>query len=238
MKRAILSFGLAAALAMGSGCATVNPPAPGRLPSAADPLEAVNRATFAFNEALDKVFLKPLAQGYETVVPSVVRGMVSNFFGNLADAWTSVNQLAQGKPVLAFKDASRVVINSFFGFGGIADVASEMGFEKSREDFGQTLGVWGLPAGPYLVLPLFGPSSVRDTAALPIDFVGDPVLYASEGARLGLGVGRLVNVRANLLPAERVTSSIALDKYSFFRDAYLQRRRNQVFDGNPPEPKE
>lgn len=238
MKRMFLSLGLATVMVLGSGCASLSAPVPGRTASAADPLEGLNRATFAFNEALDKVFFKPVAQGYEAVVPPVFRGMVTNFFGNLADAWTSVNQLAQGKPVMAFKDASRVVINSFFGFGGIADVASEMGIEKSREDFGQTLGVWGMPAGPYLVLPVFGPSSVRDAAALPVDFFGDPVLYQSDGARLSLGVGRLINLRANLLPAERVTNSIALDKYSFFRDAYLQRRRSLVYDGNPPEPKE
>jgi phospholipid-binding lipoprotein MlaA len=239
----------AAALLLGasvllSGCATTSlpssaaqPPKP-RVASPADPLESFNRVVFSINDTLDMIFLKPLAQGYVAVVPEVFRGMVGNFFGNFADAWTAVNQLAQGKPIMAFQDASRVVINSFFGFGGIADVAREMGFEKNREDFGQTLGVWGLPAGPYLVLPLLGPSSLRDTAALPIDLTGDPLLRLGEGQRLALGMTRLVQVRSVLLPTEDIVQGAALDKYTFFRDGYLQRRRNQVYDGNPPEPKE
>jgi phospholipid-binding lipoprotein MlaA len=245
--RTLCSAGVIAISLLLGACATTSAPnqaaggpagTPARVASPADPLEPFNRVVFSINDALDRVFLKPVAQGYEAVVPEVFRGMVTNFFGNLGDAWTAVNQLAQGKPVMAFQDASRVVINSFFGFFGIADVAREMGFEKNREDFGQTLGVWGLPSGPYLVLPLFGPSSVRDASAFPIDFLGDPVLYASEGARPFLGFGRLVNTRAVLLPAENVVQGAALDKYTFFRDTYLQRRRNMVFDGNPPQPKD
>ncbi len=202
---------------------------------ARDPLEPFNRSVYAFNDALDKAVIKPAAKGYEAVVPGPVRGMVGNFFGNLRDVWTAANQVLQGKPREAFSDISRVAVNSTFGFFGIADVASEMGLEKHEEDFGQTLGVWGVPAGPYLVLPFFGPSSIRDGIARVPDFYADPLLALnSDGLRNNLWLTRVLDTRVRLFPAERLLQGAALDQYSFTRDAWVQRRRNQIYDGNPP----
>lgn len=202
---------------------------------ARDPLEPFNRSVFAFNDALDKAVIKPAAKGYEAAVPGLFRGMVGNFFGNLRDVWTAANQALQGKPGAAFSDVSRVAVNSTFGFFGIADVASEMGLEKHEEDFGQTLGVWGVPAGPYLVLPFFGPSSIRDGIARVPGFYADPLLELdSHGLRNNLWLTRVLDTRVRLFPAERLLEGAALDKYSFTRDAWVQRRRNQIYDGNPP----
>ncbi|MBN9461832.1 MAG: VacJ family lipoprotein [Burkholderiales bacterium] len=221
---------LAAALSLGA-CATAGAPAADR-----DPLEPMNRAVYTFNDALDRAVLKPVAQGYQDYVPEVLRNAAGNVFGNLADLWTAANQLLQGKPREAISDLSRVLINSTVGFAGLGDPASDMGFEKHREDFGQTLGRWGVPAGPYLVLPFFGPSSLRDAPGLGVDlYVGDPLLAIdSHGRRNNLYALRIVDGRAALLRGERVIEGAALDRYSFLRDAYLQRRRNQVYDGNPP----
>lgn len=228
---------LAAVLLALAGCATTAGGGAGDGdPSArADPFESFNRSVFAFNDAIDQAVLKPVAKGYEAVVPRPARDMLGNFFGNLADLWTAANQLLQGKPAEAFSDLSRFVVNSTFGFGGIADVASAMGFEKHDEDFGQTLGVWGVPSGPYLVLPLLGPSSFRDAPARGLDMAADPLNeIGSRGQANNLWLTRLIDGRARLFPAERVLEGAALDKYSFTRDAWLQRRRNQVHDGNPP----
>jgi phospholipid-binding lipoprotein MlaA len=190
---------------------------------------------YSLNDALDSALIKPAAKGYEAIVPGLFRDMAGNFFGNLRDVWTAANQLLQGKPREGFSDISRVVINSTFGFFGIADVASEMGLEKHEEDFGQTLGVWGVPSGPYLVLPFFGPSSVRDGIARVPDFFADPLLEIdSHGLRNNLWLTRVLDTRVRLFPAERLLQGAALDKYSFTRDAWLQRRRNQIHDGNPP----
>ena len=210
------------------GCATTGNPA--------DPWEGFNRPAFAFNDALDRHVLKPVAQGYAKVAPPVVRTGVNNFFGNIADAWTSVNQLLQGKPREAISDAGRVLLNTTMGLLGVIDVASAVGVEKHEEDFGQTLAVWGVPSGPYLVLPFLGPSSARDAPALVVnpawwkykDAIDSERLY---WATLGLDTVRL---RANLLPAEAVLDEAAIDKYAFIRDAWVQRRRSQVYDGNPP----
>lgn len=201
----------------------------------ADPLEPFNRSMYAFNDALDRAVLKPVAKGYEAAVPILFREMVGNFFGNLGDMWVALNQLLQGKPVEALSDLSRVVVNSTLGFGGLADVASEMGMEKHDEDFGQTLGVWGVNSGPYLFLPLFGPSSVRDGFGRIFDIAGDPLgEFDSRGLTNSLWLTRVVDTRVRLFPAERLLEGAALDKYSFTRDAWLQRRRNQIYDGNPP----
>lgn len=227
----------AAALAL-SGCATMAPTDGGEPDPAAavDPFEPFNRAVHDFNDAVDKAVLKPVAQGYEAVVPQPARDVVGNFFGNLSDVWTAANQLLQGKPVDAFYDMFRVAINTTLGFGGAFDIASEMNIEKHNEDFGQTLGVWGVPSGPYLVLPFLGPSSVRDAPGRAVDMVADPLDTAidSRGRRNNLWALRLVDDRARLFRAERVMQGAALDQYSFVRDAWLQRRRNQVYDGNPP----
>lgn len=229
-------FAGAALLALSlAGCATTGTDGQGGV--AGDPLEPFNRSMYSFNDTLDRAVLRPVARGYERVVPEPARDMVGNFFGNLADIWTGVNQLLQGKPAEGFSDFWRVAINTTFGFGGIADVASLMGIEKHDEDFGQTLGVWGVPSGPYLVLPFLGPSTVRDGAAwAAVDFWGDPVveLTSSHGRRNNAYVLRTIDRRARLFQAEGLLEGAALDRYSFMRDAWLQRRRNQVYDGNPP----
>lgn len=221
-----------AAAFLAAGCASLPD---GARRSPADPLEPVNRGIFAFNEALDDAIARPVARAYRTAVPELVRVHVSNVFSNLGDVLTSANQLLQGKPLLALSDAGRVVINTVFGLGGLVDIASDLGLEKHREDFGQTLGRWGAPAGPYIVLPVFGPSSVRDGVGYLVDLNTDPLLAMNDLYwRRGLFGLRLVNTREQLLDAERVVQGIALDRYSFIRDAYLSRRRSQVYDGDPP----
>jgi phospholipid-binding lipoprotein MlaA len=201
-----------------------------------DPFEPVNRAIFSFNDALDRAVLAPVARGYEAVVPELVRQGVSNFFGNFGDGWSAINQLLQGKGEAAATMTMRVATNTLFGLGGLFDVASDLGMERRSEDFGQTLGWWGLPAGPYVVLPLFGPSTVRDTAGRPLDMAWSPSAVVNDStAAASLSALNLVDTRASLLSATRVVEGIALDKYSFIRDAYVARRRNLVYDGNPPE---
>lgn len=213
-----------------SGCAT------GPQAHRDDPLEPLNRAMFGFNETLDRALLKPVAGVYQDAVPELARRGVGNFFGNLEDAWSFVNNLLQFKGVAAADSLMRVSVNTFFGLGGLLDVASEMRIERHTEDFGQTLGHWGIGAGPYLVLPALGPSSLRDTAALSLDVKGDAVAQTGDVAvRNSLWTLRVVHERARLLKAVDVLEQAALDKYTFVRDAYLQRRRNLVFDGNPPE---
>jgi phospholipid-binding lipoprotein MlaA len=204
--------------------------------SANDPLEGWNRAVFGFNEGLDEALLKPVATAYTKVVPEPVRSGVSNFFGNFRDGWSAINELLQGKPVAAAQMTMRVATNTFFGIGGIFDLASDLGLERQREDFGQTLGRWGLPAGPYVVWPLLGPSSLRDSVALPLDLSWATGALTNDGAvRVGLTTLELIDVRASLLGASRIIGDIALDKYVFMRDGYLARRRSLVYDGDPPE---
>jgi phospholipid-binding lipoprotein MlaA len=225
---------IAVSLALG-GCATIQQ-ARGGPGQRLDPWENWNRKVFAFNESLDENVLKPVATVYAKIVPQPVRRGVDNFFANAADAWSAVNNVLQGKAQPAFEDVVRVTTNSFFGLGGIFDVASEIGIERHKEDFGQTLGRWGFGAGAYIVWPLFGPSTVRDSIALPLDRAASPALLINDGrAQVGLTVLQLVNTRANLLGASQVLDDIALDKYTFLRDAYLQRRRSLIFDGNEPE---
>ena len=179
--------------------------------------------------------LKPLAQGYQAVVPDLARAGVRNFFGNIADVWSAVNNLMQGKGEATATMVFRVGTNTLFGIGGLFDVASDLGMERQSEDFGQTLGSWGLPAGPYLVLPLLGPSSLRDTAGLTLDLQSGVGAYSNDrGATNSLTALQLVDTRAGLLSTGKLLDAIALDKYSFVRDAYLARRRNQVYDGDPP----
>jgi phospholipid-binding lipoprotein MlaA len=181
------------------------------------------------------VLLKPVAEGYRAVVPELARTGVNNFFGNIGDIWSAVNNLLQGKGQAAATMVFRVGTNTLFGIGGLFDVASDLGMERQSEDFGQTLGRWGFGAGPYLVLPLLGPSSLRDTAALPLDFSVGVGAYSDDRRTINsLTALQLVNTRANLLSAGKVLDDIALDKYVFIRDAYLSRRRSQVYDGDPP----
>jgi phospholipid-binding lipoprotein MlaA len=216
------------ALALGvllAGCAT------GPNANPRDPLEPLNRKVMQFNEGVDSVVLKPLATVYRQGVPPLVRTGVSNFFGNLSDAWSLVNSALQFKFQNAAENWMRLSVNTFFGLGGILDIASDMNIERHREDFGQTLGRWGVPAGPFLMLPLFGPSSLRDAVALPVDRRADPLHDVTHAAARNSLYGlRAVDARSNLLRASAVLDEAALDKYSFTRDAYLQRRRAEVFD--------
>jgi phospholipid-binding lipoprotein MlaA len=224
LRSAALALGVTVLLA---GCAGPNP---------RDPYEGFNRAMFSFNDTVDTYALKPAATAYKNVLPTFVQTGVNNFFGNLADAWSAVNNLLQGNGQAGMSDVSRFALNSTLGIVGLFDIASEAGLQKHKEDFGQTLGVWGVPSGPYLMLPLLGPSTVRDTAALPLDIKGDiwaykePVYIRNTGTAL-----RAVDQRANLLDASSLLEDAALDRYEFIRDGYLQRRESQIHpDGDGP----
>jgi len=223
------AIGLAGATLFMAGCAST----PG---TRGDPLEGVNRVVFSFNEELDKIVLKPVATGYEKVLPQFVRTGIENAFNNFNDAWSAVNHLLQAKPAAALEMGLRFGVNTVFGFGGLLDLAGEAGIERRPEDFGQTLGRWGLPPGPFLVLPLLGPSTLRDTAALSLDLRAVPEAFLDErAARWALGSLHVISVRAGLLTATRTLDEIALDKYSLIRDGYLARRRKLVYDGDPPD---
>ena len=216
------------------GCTTIQA-ARGGPGQRLDPWENWNRKVFNFNEDIDQVVLKPVATAYTEVVPQVVRRSVGNFFNNFADAWSAVNNVLQGKFEAAIEDATRVSTNTLFGLFGALDVASEMGLEHHYEDFGQTMGRYGIGAGAYIVLPLLGPSTVRDAAAIPLDRLATPpAFFDGTGTQVGLTILQAINTRAALLGATRVIDDIALDKYTFIRDAYLQRRRSLVFDGDAP----
>ncbi|MBC5784535.1 VacJ family lipoprotein [Ramlibacter sp. USB13] len=196
-----------------------------------DPLEPLNRQTHKFNEGVDNVVLKPVATLYREKVPPLVRTGVSNFFGNLGDAWSAVNSLLQFRLQDAEENFARFHLNTMFGVFGVFDIASDVNIERHREDFGQTLGRWGVPAGPYIVLPLLGPSTLRDTVALPVDWKADLLseVRPIDVRNVTYGV-RAVDTRSNLLRVSSVLEEAALDKYSFTRDAYLQRRRAEVYD--------
>ncbi|MDZ7865889.1 VacJ family lipoprotein [Acidovorax sp.] len=190
-----------------------------------DPLEPYNRGVTQFNEQVDAIVLKPVATAYKEVTPPLVRTGVSNFFANLTDVWSFVNNVLQLRLEGAASSFMRVNVNTFLGLGGVLDVASEIGIDRYRQDFGLTLGSWGMATGPYLVLPILGPSTVRDTLALPVDMMGNPGRYVDPtSARNSLYALRAVDARANLLRAGSVLDSAALDKYSFTRDVFLQVR--------------
>jgi phospholipid-binding lipoprotein MlaA len=228
MKRWFTKLGIAVLIVGASGCATV-----GSDPR--DPFETFNRHMYTFNEGLDQDVLKPIATAYKEVVPGPARTWVRNFFANLGDLWTGANSLLQGKFGDAVVDWARFAFNSTWGVLGINDVATEMGLEKHDEDFGQTLGRWGMEDGNYHVWPIFGSRTSRDTLGSVVDWFGDPVRYVDNGAVRWTARGvRLVSNRADLLDASRILEEAALDKYVFQRDAYLQRRRSQIYDGNPP----
>ncbi len=213
------------------GCATSGNPR--------DPIEGFNRAIFDINDGLDKTLVKPIAQGYEATLPSPVRMGVTNFFSNIDDVFVAVNNLLQGKVPEALSDVGRVAVNTTIGVLGVMDVATELGLEKHEEDFGQTFGRWGVADGPYLVLPLFGSSTLRDAVGLAIDVNTDPVKEIhSVSTRNFLSVTRAINTRSGYLSADKVVEEAALDRYAYLRDAYLQRRRNRIYDGDPPREKE
>lgn len=200
-----------------------------------DPLEPFNRGVYKFNDTVDKAVLKPVAKGYQAVVPDPLQLMVRSFFSNLGDVVVVVNDLLQFKLLQATSDAGRVVVNSTVGMLGLADVASVVGMEKHSEDFGQTLGYWGLKSGPYLVLPLLGSSSFRDGIGTAVDGQFDPIWRTSKMAMRNKAIAaKTVSTRADLLGAEKVLNEAALDPYVFVRESYLQHRQSQVYDGNPP----
>lgn len=225
VRRAALAAGLAACATL-AGCAT------GPSANPRDPLEPFNRAMFNFNDKVDQVALKPAATAYKKVAPEFVQTGVNNFFSNLGDLWTGVNNLLQGKPKEGLSDFGRFGLNSTVGILGLLDPATSAGLEKHREDFGQTLGVWGFPSGPYLMLPILGPSNIRDTAGLPLDFAADPWTYKEPVRWRNTGaVVRIVDQRAVLLDASTLLEEAALDRYEFIRDGFFQRRDSQVRDG-------
>jgi phospholipid-binding lipoprotein MlaA len=212
-----------------TACASVPP---GSTADPRDPFERYNRAMFSFNKTVDDKVLKPVATGYVDVIPDLVRTAISNFFGNIGDVWTAVNNYLQGKPREGTNDLARVVLNSTFGIVGLIDVATPAGLVQHEEDFGQTLGVWGVKSGPYLVLPILGASTVRDGLARPVDLYADPITQIdSTSVENSLRALRLVDDRATLLYSTRMMEDAALDPYLFVRDAYLQRRESRVRDG-------
>ncbi|WP_175781145.1 VacJ family lipoprotein [Burkholderia anthina] len=217
IRHAALAVAAVAAL---SGCATVQTPTKG------DPLEGFNRTMYKFNDTVDTYALKPVAKGYQYAVPQPVRESVTNFFSNIGDVYIAANNIVQLRIADGVGDIMRVVINTVFGVGGLFDVATIAKLPKHTADFGVTMGRYGVPSGPYLVLPLLGPSTLRDTAGLGVDYVGNPLTYVKpDGLSWGLFGVNLVNARANLLGAGDVLDAAALDKYSFVRNAYLQRRQ-------------
>jgi phospholipid-binding lipoprotein MlaA len=224
VKGTIVLLGLIVA-----GCATTGDRDP------RDPWEPMNRAVYKFNDVLDEAVAKPVATAYRKALHVEIRTRIGNFFSNLADPFIGVNNFLQGKPEEGFQDWVRFLFNSTIGLLGIHDVASDMGYEKHNEDFGQTFGRWGAGSGPYLMLPFFGPSSVRDGVGFALDSYLDPIQAIDPSdLRTGLYVTRLIDTRAGLLDAGNLMQEAALDRYIFLRDAYLQRRRSLVYDGRPP----
>lgn len=219
---------------LSGGCATTISAPPPDDRAASDPWEPFNRRVDAFNTTVDNATLKPLAKGYRKVVPNLARRGVSNFFSNLKTPYTALNNFLQGKGKAGFSDIGRFAMNSTVGLGGLIDVGTEFGLEEHDEDLGQTLAVWGVPDGPYLVLPLFGPSTVRDALTTPADFVGSPLFhYDNTSVKDKLRIVRLVDTRTRLLNAERFLEDSS-DPYITLRESYLQNRNYAIHDGNPP----
>ncbi len=228
IPRTLVPFALVCACFL-AGCATG--------PNPRDPYESFNRKVFAFNESLDKAVLKPVAKGYDKVLPKFVRTGVTNFLNNLGMVVTTFNDAVQLKGEKVPVDIARFATNLTFGIFGLIDVATELRIENRNEDFGQSLGYWGVGSGAYIVLPFLGPSSMRDAPGLAVDFVVSPYYYVLEdeaGIRWGLLAVNIVNTRANLLPAERILDESGVERYAFLRDVYLQRREYLIHDGNPP----
>lgn len=210
------------------GCASTGNPR--------DPFEPINRGIYKFNDTVDGLLIKPAATLYRDLLPQIVRTGISNFFSNLNDVIVALNNLMQGKVETAINDMGRVLVNTTLGVLGVMDPATKLGVEKNNEDFGQTLGFWGLGDGPYIVLPFLGPSSLRDTVGWVGDVYTWPVTYLEPDSHRNAVIGlRFVGARADLLEASKILETAALDPYEFVRDAYLQRRRNLVYDGNPPD---
>lgn len=204
----------------------------------ADPFESFNRGVYTFNDKVDKVVAKPLAKGYSAVMPDLGKTLISNFFSNLDDVLVTMNDLLQFKLQQGYSDGMRVLVNSTIGIGGLVDVATLGKLLKHNEDFGQTLGYWGLESGPYLVLPLLGSSSLRDTVGLYPDSLASPISNTRHiRTRNQMVITKAINRRAQLLDSEKILDEAALDRYQFLRDSYLANRKNLVYDGNPPREK-
>jgi len=224
--RAVVLCGAVSLLLLG-GCASTG--------NLRDPLEPINRGIYQFNDGVDRALIKPAAEFYRFAIPPFMRTGVRNFFSNLNDVIVALNNLLQGKLTMAASDVGRILLNSTVGLLGLFDAATEVGLEKHNEDFGQTLGYWGIGDGPYLVLPLLGPSSARDAVGWFGDYYAWPISYLEPDRHRNILIAaRFVTARADLLEASRILETAALDPYEFVRDAYLQRRRNLVYDGKPP----
>lgn len=221
---------LLVAVGLMAGCATV------ANPDRRDPLESFNRGMFDFNTGVDRAVLKPVAKGYQAVVPAWARRGVGNFFNNLGDVWSAINNGLQARGEETGDSIGRVMVNTTIGLGGVIDIASDLGIDRHSTNFGATLGRWGVYPGPFIVLPLLGPATLREVAALPVDQQGNLVTHVpDEATRVGLTVVNVVNLRAQYLRAGEVVNAAALDRYTFTREAYLQRQRNADYDGDPPE---
>ena len=229
LKTPIRLCGLLLFVAVLTGCASSMPPNAGSDPR--DPFERYNRNMFTFNHQLDKNIIKPVATAYADYLPTFFQAIIGNFFGNIGDVWTAANNFLQGKPRDGTSDLVRVIFNSTVGLGGLLDVSTPAGLPKHEEDFGQTLAVWGVKSGPYVVLPVFGSSTLRDSIAKPVDLYADPLGYVENiRFRNSARTVRIVDDRAALLGASSLIEGAALDPYEFIRDAYLQRRASRVSD--------
>ena len=229
----LLAFIVAAAL-LTAGCAAT--PDDTRVDH--DPLEGLNRGVYTVNDALDRVLTKPIARGYQAIVPEPARRSVTNFSNNLFTPRSMLNNFLQGKPREGFGEFSRFLLNSTVGLAGLFDVATASGLQANTEDFGQTLAVWGAPPGPFLVLPFRGPSTLRDALMMPLDIQADPLYhYDNASVRDKLYVLRIINLRANLLPLDALLADSA-DPYVTLRESYLQNREFEIHDGNPPADEE
>ena len=213
-----------------AGCAGARNPS--------DPLEPLNRGIYRFNDTVDKAVIKPVAQGYNAVMPTAGKNMLTNFFSNMDDVVVTANDLLQFKLEQGFSDGMRVLVNSTIGVLGLIDVASVTGLKKHNEDFGQTLGKWGVGNGPYLVLPILGPSTLRDSAGLYVDGYPSPMYQIKDmRSRNQSYLARGINWRAGVLDQEKILDEAMVDRYEFIRDTYLLHRKSLVYDGNPPRPR-
>ena len=233
--RALRLTASALLLALAGGCATSIPPAPPEERSPADPWEPMNRRIAAFNQNVDKVTFKPLAKGYEKIVPQTMRRGVNNFSQNLLGPLYIINNFLQGKVGRGFSETGRFVANTVFGIGGLFDVGERLGLETYREDFGQTLATWGVPDGPYVVVPILGPRTLRDATMIPLNFAADPSFWIEDDpTRLSIYLIRATDVRARLFSAEALFED-SFDRYLTIRESYLQNRQYLIYDGDPPE---
>ena len=231
--RAIVA--LLGSVLLAAGCATQHPPAAKEDRSPADPWEPLNRRIHAFNNNVDRFTFKPLAKGYEAVLPQPVRTGIGNFSRNLFGPLFVINNFLQGKVGRGFSETGRFLANSTLGIGGFIDIGSGMGLESHREDFGETLAVWGVPDGPFVIVPILGPRNLRDALMIPLNFAADPSFWIQDDlTRWSLYLIRAVDARAQLFAAEALLED-SYDRYLALREAYLQRRRYQIFDGSPPE---